>query len=364
MGKLLRKFWHPVALSDDIGTGAARLVRVLGEDLTLYRGESGKAYLVGGRCAHRCTALHTGWVKDEQIQCMYHGWRYDGMGACTQIPAEKRPRTVPIRIAGYPVHEYCGLIFAYLGSDPVPEFDLPRKDVLEDPKRLVFAKREVWNCNWFAHVENSLDAVHVSFAHMWGAVGQFGSMISAGALPDLEYSETSSGIRQIATRSKDNVRISDWTFPNNNHVVTPGPEKDGPWAHISAWPVPVDDMSTMRFTLYAIDMPEPDRIDAIKARYELGYDPEDHCDKLFRGDLDGIGEFALISAQDYVAIKGQGTICDRTKENLSSSDAGVLFLRRIFLRELEAIRRNQPTKHWSRLQEAVHLPPPPVQAAE
>ena len=93
MGMLLRQFWHPIALCDEVASGKARAVRVLGEDLTLYRGASGTAYLVGGRCAHRCTVLHTGVVQDEQIRCMYHGWRYDGTGLCTEIPAEKQPRT-------------------------------------------------------------------------------------------------------------------------------------------------------------------------------------------------------------------------------------------------------------------------------
>lgn len=363
MGKLLRKFWHPIALADEVAKGTARPVRVLGEDLTLYRGESGKPYLVAGRCAHRRTLLHTGWVQDEQIRCMYHGWRYDGTGLCTEIPAEKRPRSSPVRIAGYPLHEYCGLIFAYLGEEPVPAFDLPRKDVLENPANTVFAKKEVWDCNWFAHVENSLDAVHVSFAHVWGALGQFGSRIS-GTIPELSYSETDAGVRQVATRSKDNVRTSDWTFPNNNHVVAPGPDKNDPWAHISAWPVPADDTHTMRYTLYAVETTDPAKIESLRARYDLTYNPTDHAEALFRGDVTGISEPALISAQDYVAVRGQGEIYDRSQENLSTSDAGVVFLRKIFLRELEAIREGRPTKQWSKLKEAPHLPPPPMQAAE
>jgi 5,5'-dehydrodivanillate O-demethylase len=364
MGKLLRKFWHPIALAGDVGPGSAKPVRILSEDLTLYRGESGNAYLVGGRCAHRCTMLHTGWVKDDQIRCMYHGWRYDGTGLCTEIPAEKRARTIPPRIAGYPVHEYAGLIFAYLGEAPAPPFDLPRKDVFEDARRHVFAKRESWDCNWFQYVENSMDALHVSFAHMWGASARFGTSISAGALPELDYIETSSGIRQIATRSKDNVRVSDWTFPNNNHVVTPGPRKDSPWGDVAAWAVPVDDTHIMRFKLYAIAESDPAVIAGLGAHYDLGFEPLDHAERLFRGDLSGLADPSVVTAQDYVAVRGQGTVCDRSKENLSVSDAGVLFLRRIFLRELEAIRENRPTKHWSRLRDAVHLPPPPVQAAE
>lgn len=363
MGRLLRRFWHPIALAEEVAKGSAKPVRVLGEDLTLYRGESGQPHLVGGRCAHRCTVLHTGWVQGEQIRCMYHGWRYDGAGLCTEIPAEPRPRTRPVKIAGYPVHEYCGLIFAYLGEAPAPVFDLPRKHVLEDPAYTPVAKKEVWDCNWFAHVENSLDASHVSFAHQWGRLGQFGSSVT-GTVPELAYEETSAGVKQIATRGKDNVRISDWTFPNNNHVVAPGPHKSDPWTHISAWPVPVDDVSTMRFTLYCLETTDPAKIESIRRQYELSYNPADHAAALFRGEVGNIQEPSLISAQDYVAVRGQGVIHDRSQENLSSSDAGVAFLRRIFFRELNAIREGRPSKQWSRLGGAPNLPPPPAQAAE
>jgi 5,5'-dehydrodivanillate O-demethylase len=245
----------------------------------------------------------------------------------------------------------------------VPEFDLPRKDVLDGGTHSCLVKRETWDCNWFAHVENSLDAVHVSFAHLWGSVGQFGSLIT-GSIPQLDYSETSAGVRQIATRSKDNVRISDWTFPNNNHVVAPSANKSDPWVHISAWPVPVDDHHTMRFTIYAVETTDPERVAKLREEFDLNYDPADHADSLFRGDVSGISEPGLISAQDYVAVRGQGIVYDRSQENLSTSDAGIAFLRRIFLRELEAVRAEQPTKQWHRLEEAPHLPPPPAQAAE
>ncbi len=365
MGRLLRQFWHPVALSRDLNAGSARPVRVLSEDLTLYRGKSGAPHLVGGHCAHRCTVLHTGIVEQEEIRCMYHGWRYDSDGVCTEIPAEKRERQKPPHIVGYPAHEYAGLIFAYLGKAPAPAFELPRKEVLEDSKRHVFAKREIWDCNWFQQVENSMDAVHLSFAHMWGVAGQFGSRISGGGeIPELAYSETTSGVRQVATRSNGNVRTSDWTFPNNNHVVAAGPNKDDPWAHISAWPVPVDDTHTMRFTLYSVEETDPDKLALLEAGYDLDYDPADHAARLFVGDLTGISEPGLVSAQDYVAVAGQGAIVDRAAENLSSSDAGIVFLRRVFMRELDALRLGHPTKNWARLTEAIHLKAPPMRAAE
>lgn len=358
MGRLLRQFWQPIGLVADVPVATARPVRILGEDLTLFRGQSGAAHLVASRCAHRRSLLHTGMVDGETINCMYHGWRYDGTGLCTLMPAEPRPRPTPVRITAYPVHEYCGLLFAYMGQQPAPAFDLPRKDELEASGRQVLAKSELWDCNWFQQVENSMDAVHLNFAHVWGTAGRFGASITAGgSLPKLEYEETESGIRQIATRTNDNVRISDWTFPNNNHIVVPGPGKGSPWAHVSVWAVPVDDTHTMRFRLYSTEGLEPAGIE--KIRRDLQFQPMDHAERLFAGDLSGLSEQAIISAQDYVAVKGQGAICDREMENLSPSDAGVVLLRNVFLRELAALDAGRKPKQWTRLAAKVHLPPPP-----
>ena len=94
MGRLLRRFWQPVAVSHSVKPGTARPLRVLGEDLTLYRGESGEAHLVGGRCAHRRTVLHTGWVQGEEIRCIYHGWKYAGWASAPRRPpkARRQPR--------------------------------------------------------------------------------------------------------------------------------------------------------------------------------------------------------------------------------------------------------------------------------
>src|ERR1700677_2437897 len=116
MGKLLRSFWQPVAVSNQVAAGGAKLVRVFGEDLALYRSEAGVPHLVGGRCAHRLTYLHTGWVDGDEIRCIYHGWTYDGTGQCTLRPAARDTARPNIKIAAYPLYEYGGLIFGYLGQ--------------------------------------------------------------------------------------------------------------------------------------------------------------------------------------------------------------------------------------------------------
>jgi 5,5'-dehydrodivanillate O-demethylase oxygenase subunit len=358
MGKLMRSFWQPIAIAKDLAPGQALPIRVLSEDLTLYRGETGTPFLVGGRCAHRCTVLHTGWVEADRIRCMYHGWQYDGTGQCTQMPAERRPRPEQARIPAYPVHEYAGLIFAYMGPSPVPEFQLPRKDCLEEDRVFLFHRKQVWDCNWFQQIENSLDASHVSFAHVWGKVSRFGQEITT-AIPELSYEETSAGIRQVAKRSENNIRVSDWTFPNNNHVVAPGPLKTDPWVHTVVWAVPIDDETTMRFTIGAFPSRGTAEDDRISEAPHRNFDPADHYKELFEThNVPDAGWTQLIATQDYVALRGQGRIVDRSEEMLMQSDLGVATLRRIFLRELEAAQAGKPCKDWRKLAVAAELPIP------
>ncbi|HSV81646.1 MAG TPA: Rieske 2Fe-2S domain-containing protein [Ramlibacter sp.] len=354
MGTLLRKFWHPLALSRSVEPGKARPVRLLGEDLALYRGHSGRAYLVANRCAHRLTKLHAGWIEGDQIRCMYHGWKFDGTGQCVERPAERPGTEKAIRVRAYPVHEYLGLVFAYMGDGEPPEFDLPRKPKFEQEGIMLFQRQEIWPCNWLQNAENSLDAVHVSFAHQMGKVGVFGDAITTG-VPELQYEETSAGIQQTATRSigdKQQVRVSDWTFPYGNHVAVPNVKAGDPWLESCNWMVPIDDTHTLRISVRAAPSTTPEA-DARLTRYFEGiehYDSSNLHDELFAGKYPEDPLICLTSAQDYVALVGQGAIADRAGECLGHSDMGVTLLRRILWRELDAIRAGQPTKHWHRLE--------------
>lgn len=360
MGKLLRTFWHPVALSRSLLPGTAQPLRMLGENFTLFRGSGGDAHLVGERCAHRCTVLHTGWVEGDEIRCMYHGWKYDGDGRCTERPVERDAIPPVIRIAGYPVHEYAGLIFAYFGTPPAPAFDLPRRAVCERTDATILALVQVWPCNWYQSVENAMDGAHVSFVHQKGRVGAFGQAVT-NAIPELEYVETDSGMRQIATRGPGNVRVSDWNFPNSNHIRVPGPLKSDPWIDACSWKVPIDDRSHARFSTWTIPHVDAETDARLLAHLEArgNYNPADHHDELFvdeRYPVDPV--FQLTTAQDYVAQVGQGAIVDREHEVLGRSDAGIALMRRIFFREMAALREGWPAKAWRRLAEDVELPIP------
>lgn len=358
MGKLLRQFWQPVGRSEELQPGYAKTVRVMGEDLTLYRGETGKAFLVGGHCPHRLTLLANGWVQGDEIRCMYHGWKFGGDGQCTERPAERDTKQPNVKIVAYPVHEYAGLVFAYMGEGEAPPFELPRKAVFERPGALQFARIETWPCNWLQQVENSMDAVHVSFVHHWGKVGSFGAVVAA-TVPELSYEETDAGIRQTAVRSETSKRVSDWTFPNNNHISHPTLELNDPWVDVGVWMTPVDDENTMRFLIYSIPSTDPATDTRIREYFEKysEYNPADHHDDLIlHRKLPNDKLVQLTSAQDYVAAVGQGAIVDRTQERLGRSDMGIALLRRLYWREMDAIEKGVPGKRWARLSAEAHMP--------
>lgn len=363
MGTLLRKFWHPVALSREVAKGATLPVRVMGEDLALYRGESGQTHLIGGYCKHRRTLLHTGWVEGETLRCIYHGWRFDADGQCVERPAEVGHIPPNCRIPGYPTHEYCGLVFAYLGDKPAPEFELPHKDPYDDPRATIAVMRETWKTNWFQIIENQQDGVHISFLHRALRDNPFIAAVSP-SVPRLEHDETEAGIEQRAIRSADNVRIGNWTFPNNSHVVVPGLTPTDPWMDNGLWNTPRDDYSTSRFTIYALRETDDE---AARKRFtdyfeEFGnpiYQCADHHEELFmqrKGPDERDFLAGLIPAQDYIGIAGQGTIADRENEMLGRSDAGIVLLRQIFRRELEALLNGKPTKQWRRRRNIAALP--------
>jgi 5,5'-dehydrodivanillate O-demethylase len=178
-------------------------------------------------------------------------------------------------------------------------------------------------------------------------------------LPELEYAETSAGIRQIATRGPGNVRVSDWTFPNNNHIVVPGPIKGGPWVDVAIWNVPLDDTHTARNLIYAMPTQGKDVDEQLLADWASheSYNPADHHDELFLAGTYPPDEHSdLTNAQDYVAQVGQGPLVDREREILGRSDAGIAFLRRLYFRELEALRESRPGKTWRPLDEHAELP--------
>jgi len=174
MGNLLRCYWQPIGVTLDLDENPVKRVRIFGEDLTLYRDRSGSYGLIGPRCLHRGVALDRGVPDECGLRCCYHGWVYDATGQCIEQPFEDTVSPEArykdrIKIAGYPVQELGGMLWAYLGPLPAPL--LPRWDLLVEPD----LDREVivypLPCNWLQCIDNSFDPVHFEWLH--GVFGNY-----------------------------------------------------------------------------------------------------------------------------------------------------------------------------------------------
>jgi 5,5'-dehydrodivanillate O-demethylase len=340
-GQFLSRFWQPVALSDDLVFGRPKRIKRLGTFYTLYRGEDGATRLTQDRCPHRGTSLAYGWVEGNSIRCRYHGWKFDGTGQGEDFPAETATYASKICLKTYPTSEYLGIIFAYLGDGDVPEmFRFPE---LEDESRGELLSLAVeFPYNYFPRVENDHDEVHTLFTH------NFMPSFGLNDAPRMSARETAYGMVSIATY-QDGSRFEAHGFmPNILLRQVPTSQDKARMSIHLAWRVPIDDTTMISFTVnriesYADEMRERlrncgDYADLTKQIMET---------KITLEDIDP-QHVLLANIQDTVSCGGQGVIADRSLENLGQSDVGVATLRRIWAREMEAIRDGQPMKRWVR----------------
>jgi 5,5'-dehydrodivanillate O-demethylase oxygenase subunit len=358
-GRYLRRFWQPVYRSEDLVTGKPKPIRIMSEDLTLYRGLSGKTYLVDFRCAHRRTQLSVGWVENETIRCFYHGWRYDGTGQCVEQPAEQHPFCQKIKIKSYPVEEYLGVIFAYMGEESPPP--LPRYPGLENVEGVREVEVNYRDCNYFQNIENTLDRVHVGFVHS-SLNDRFEGVKTAGTFdgrtdsPVLRAEETAWGIR-THVEHPSGLKFHEYMgMPNVQYVpyAIPYDPLAVSRAFIS-WKLPVDDNHNVQFLISAVRM-NPEVIPDYQARRVkrlLKWAENDHREvakKILVGKM-SLQEVdpettEIVLLQDDLAQGGQREISDHSAEFLGSSDIPLALIRRLWKRELRALEENRILKQW------------------
>ncbi|MEV4513333.1 Rieske 2Fe-2S domain-containing protein [Dactylosporangium sp. NPDC049525] len=330
-GQVLRQHWHPIGVSADLAPGKARPLRVLGEEFTLYRGQSGKPFIVGARCAHRLTWLHTGWVEDDCIRCFYHGWKYDGDGQCVEMPAENDTFARKIQIPNYRAVDYAGLIFGYFGpGEPPPMWQFDQFD--NDANQVVSAIRPpgVWPMNYFQAVENGVDPVHTAFVHR-------ASEPHWNGVPEVDGVETEYGFEITATRTRNDgeekdVRVTHYFFPNlfriTIYLVTGA---DHQFDHF-IWFVPVDDENTLMISNTVIPKRLVPEVPFFIKGAGRGWTPTSH-QELMAADRGP----QSVTEEDYTAMVGQGRIADRTNERLGRSDRVIIKLRQMWTRKIEAL---------------------------
>ncbi len=361
MGNLFRCYWLPALIADELPENDCPPVRVklLSERLLAVRDSDGKLGLIDEFCAHRGVSLWFGRNEEEGIRCPYHGWKYDVTGQCVDVPSEPAENGFcrKIKLKSYPLVERGGILWTYMG-DPARQPPLPEFEVLEVPPDQRFVSKRLQECNWLQALEGGIDSSHVSFLHSGGLKhdplfkGTKGNEYNLKDLkPVFEVVESPGGLYIGARRNAENGnyywRITPWVMPNFTMIAPRG----GHSVH-GHWWVPIDDENcwAWSFDYHPIRKLRPDEIQAMKdgkgihVRYVPGtYRPLANKDNDYLMDraaqkagltYSGIDGIAM---QDASLQESMGPIVDRTKENLVSTDNGIIMARMRLIRAAKAL---------------------------
>ena len=334
-GEYLRRFWHPVCIAEDLGE-LPEPIRILGEELVLFRcGRGDRIGLVHKYCAHRRASLEYGKCEERGIRCCYHGWLFAPDGEILETPAEDsraadmvRERT---RLGAYPVIEYRGLIFAYMGPpDKQPEFPIYDSFLHDGMTSATYSAR--YACNWIQVLDAILDPTHTTYLHSRNSRPQFSEGMKAdGALKFYERDQNhflGSSTRRVG----DNiwVRVNELILPNFTQAGS-AYAADGVRQRyfgrscFTRWVVPIDDENTIALAWANFgerwDPPE--------------YNTREGHEMIEQGEiLDRSPEEKKRYPGDCEAVEGMGPISTHRGENLMPTDRGVSLYRRRIRKQL------------------------------
>lgn len=364
-GRLLRNYWQPVALVEELeGKRPVRPVRLLGQDLVLFKDGAGRYGLLDRDCPHRGADLAYGRVEDGGLRCAFHGWLFEVGGQCLQTPAEPDGSKLAQRVRqkSYPVVEKSGMLFAWLGEGKPSTF--PAFDCFVAPGTHTFAFKGRLECNWLQALEVGIDPAHASYLHRFfededtsASYGkQFRGTSADSSMPitkvlrefdrpEISVDRTDYGMRLIALRklseAHTHVRVTNLMFPQA-FVIPMSAEMT-----ISQWHVPVDDhncywyaiftsftgpvdkqaMRDQRLQLYTL----PDYKPRVGKANDYGFNPDEQLTATYTGMGNDI------NVHDQWAVESPGPIQDRTREHLGTSDKGIIAYRKLLV---EAIEKN------------------------
>ena len=338
MGELMRRYWHPIGLASD-ACDVPREVRVLGENLILFRDGAGRAGLVTPHCAHRGASLYYGKVEERGIRCCYHGWLFDVHGHCLEQPCEPELGRARARHRQpwYPVEERYGLVWAYLGP-PEKKPVLPRYDCLErlDDGELLEANDasiggggpQIIPCNWLQHYENLVDPYHVVILHSTFSGTQF--VEAMAQMPEVTWDTVELGVRTTSIRRLADGRIfrrlSQAAIPTLRVIPSPRVGRYGRVESIG-WVLPIDDAS---FRIYVVGrVREAGELAKMRSRLN-GRLWEELTEEEHR-QLPG----------DYEAQVSQGSTAHHSEEHLVTSDKGIAMLRRYLQEQVVRVARGE-----------------------
>jgi 5,5'-dehydrodivanillate O-demethylase len=332
MGSYMRCFWQPVAAVAELADAPVIAVKVLGERLALYRGEGGAYGLVAERCPHRGTSLACAMIEGDALVCAYHAWKFDATGQCLETPAEPEGSKLKarIKIAGYPVQEMAGLLWAYLGTGEPPL--LPRFEhmVRDDWEWDVGISR--MPCNWLQVAENTLDPLHIEYLHM----------------KYTNYSRKNLGLPPVATRHHAKIDFELFEYGIIKKRLWEGDTEDSEeWTigHPQLFPVIAVVPYTAEWVQYQIRVPADDTNTThywLNCRErEAGKAPRAVSPIWDNPYLSPAGTYMpeILNAQDMMVMISQGDVTDHTVENLGESDRGVALYRKTLLEQVERVER-------------------------
>jgi nitrite reductase/ring-hydroxylating ferredoxin subunit len=337
VGELMRRYWQPVGLSGELGE-LPTPVRVLGEDLVLFRDGRGRPGLLDAHCCHRGTSLEYGRVEREGVRCCYHGWLFDVDGRCLEMPCEPAESTYKdkVRQPWYPCREYGGLVFAYMGplaKMPVfPRYDLAEEGdgvIIPDGTSYGLGGGTVIACNWLQIYENVMDPFHVAVLHSTFSGGQFSSAMNLR--PDVSWELTDHGVSSTQVREMPDGRVfrrvTEILLPNIRIVPSVGAgDGDGfeRAGHIG-WIVPIDDTHTRMYSLLRVPVRDGQPMFPPRARHNGKLWAELTEDERHR--MPG----------DKEAIESQGPIAIHANERLATTDRGVIMTRKMLKGAIDAV---------------------------
>ncbi|MEA2640294.1 MAG: 5,5-dehydrodivanillate O-demethylase oxygenase subunit [Chloroflexota bacterium] len=337
-GELLRRYWLPVAVARELtDEQPTKFVRILSEDLILFKDKSGNVGLIQDHCAHRGASLLYGRVEERGIACAYHGWLYDAAGSCLECPAEPAGSMfhLTVRMQAYPVQKHVGLYWAYMGPQPAPVITPYDVWARRDGCHTITVQPQL-DCNWVAAMENSVDPAHNQILHQRLTYPQF--LADGEEEPRVPPSTTRGFI--------DDIESFDWyplpyggimkkrVFKNGmvdeHPILFPNILRHGTATQIR---VPIDDTHT--WIVFVGFQPSPDGSivdedqDEIRVRYVASYKtPAVALHPHTRFDMNAGQQ------QDHMAWETQGPIADRTVERLATSDRGVVMYREMLRDEI------------------------------
>ena len=368
MGDLIRRYWVPALLSEEIPAPDCPPARVklMGEDLVAFRDTAGRIGLIGERCAHRGTSLFFGRNEECGLRCIYHGWKYDTEGNVVDTPAEPAGSDFrnKLRHTAYPSHEANGVIYAYLGPrDRMPVF--PNYEWTKVPLEFTYVTKCLLECNYLQGLEGECDSSHLSFLHRAFTNERNQALYKTDTAPFYETEDTDFGVRLIATRNAaDNqhyVRFSAFVMPVYGCVPAGRATNELEGYEIHTY-VPAGDTHCWRYDIgfrrdRAVRDDEVHRRKQIKPDYTRVRNARNNYlqDRQLQKTVNFTGIEDFLN-HDACATESMGSIFDRSKEHLGVSDKAVIAVRKFLLTAVKELQEGKEPPHLVRAAERNWFP--------